>query len=165
MRVLLGWFCLFALCGLAALIHGRSTEGWRRERAARRAGEAPALALCDPLAARIVVGRPSGAAPITPSRPSAGPSAAPSASASPPGSGADAGADAGADGPADGWEALVFELTVREGQVLSRICEDFYGTGRPPLPARVAAYNGLRDEHSLRAGHSLRLPPREVLPR
>ena len=57
----------------------------------------------------------------------------------------------------------VFEVTVRPGQVLSRICEDFYGTGRPPLPALVARYNGLADEHSLRAGQNLQLPPRERL--
>ncbi len=57
----------------------------------------------------------------------------------------------------------MYELTITGGDVLSRICENFYGTGRPPLPQRVADYNGLKDEHSLRAGHKLRLPPREVL--
>ena len=47
--------------------------------------------------------------------------------------------------------------------MLSKICEEFYGSGRDPIPARVAEHNGLASPDALRAGTTLKLPEWEVL--
>jgi len=52
---------------------------------------------------------------------------------------------------------------VPRGAVLSRICQDYYGSGRPPIPQRVAEYNGLASPDDLREGQVLRLPEWETL--
>lgn len=59
--------------------------------------------------------------------------------------------------------AADFEYVVPKGRVLSKICEGFYGSGRTPIPERVASYNGLASPDALRAGVLLYLPPWEVL--
>lgn len=56
-----------------------------------------------------------------------------------------------------------FEYTVPKGRVLSKICEEFYGTGRAPVPQRVAEYNDMGSPDELSAGQVLRLPAWERL--
>ncbi|MDP6540954.1 MAG: hypothetical protein QF903_11365 [Planctomycetota bacterium] len=167
MRVLSGWFVLIALFAVAGWVHRGWAEGLRRERAGLGVEAAEGR---EPGPARIVIGRPAGTTPLAdwpvPSAPLPAPEAATLVEAAGPDS---APAFDELDPAGLGLEAdlppptPVFEVTVRPGQVLSRICEDFYGTGRPPLPELVARYNGLADEHSLRAGQTLELPPREQL--
>ncbi|MAF65078.1 MAG: hypothetical protein CMJ84_05385 [Planctomycetes bacterium] len=172
MRVLSGWFVLFALFALAGVVHRGWTRELHRERIELRTGEGSGPPSGR---ARVVIGRPAGTEPLA-SWPA--PIARAEQGNAPAPARADRGAGAGPliesafDEPGGAPLAAqpilppwtpVFEVTVRPGQVLSQICEDFYGTGRPPLPALVARYNGLTDEHSLRAGQSLELPPKEQL--
>lgn len=173
MRVLSGWFLLFALFAVASAVHHGWTRDLQRERVEFRA-VGDGRVRHD--RARVVIGRLAGTTPLAawpthPAWPAVDPSPLPGVNSGPDGVLAASPLDALSD---PRLEALamepnlppwtpVFEVTVRPGQVLSRICEDFYGTGRPPLPALVARYNGLADEHSLRAGQNLQLPPRERL--
>lgn len=150
MRALLAWLLLLTLCGL---------YGYQRSSEPRgvRAGE-PAQAHEGSVAGRettwrrITVGRPSGAAPVEiwspaqdrrPAPPEPAVEVAPPPGAAPP--------------PPE------HEYTVPEGRVLSKICEQFYRTGRPPVPQRLAEYNGLGSPDDLRAGQVLKLPAWEVL--
>lgn len=173
MRVLSGWFILVALFAVASAVHHGWTRDLQQERVELRAVGADRVR---DDRARVVIGRPAGTTPLVdwptpPAWPAVDPSPLPGVDSGPDGVLATSPLDALSD---PRLEALavepdlppwtpVFEVTVRPGQVLSRICEDFYGTGRPPLPALVARYNELADEHSLRAGQILKLPPRERL--
>ena len=160
MRVLLGWLLLVGLFGLAGFVQHRFSSDARLERARliaeRRAGSG---AFETSGQARLLIGRLSGAEPIE--RPAPPPGAA-QGSNSGPTAGRDGGHPADGSPPAD-WTPPVYELTVQRGQVLSRICEDFYGSGKAPIPQLVATYNGLEDPDSVRAGQTLQLPPLDVL--
>lgn len=56
-----------------------------------------------------------------------------------------------------------FDYVVPGGRVLSKICEEFYGSGRPPIPERVAEYNGMPSPDALREGQTIKLPAWERL--
>jgi hypothetical protein len=159
--VLLGWLLLLGLFALAGLLHGAWTQGVREERERLYAErEAPDGRFETAGRARLFIGRPSGSPPLEVEPAPVEPPASPphlSAGVSPR-----ATVPQGEEAPPD-WRPPVYEMTVQGGQVLSVICQEFYGTSRPPLPDLVAAYNGLPDADSVRAGQRLLLPPREEL--
>lgn len=162
MRVFLGLLLLLGIFGLAGVAQHRFSAKARVERdqafAARRAPEEGIYRTTGRAILRI--GRPSGADPIElpePGLPSSGErGTSPTAHKSPRPVGGDS-------FPPTDWTPPVYEMTVQSGQVLSRICQEFYGTGKPPIPQLVATYNGLGDPDSVRAGQKLLLPPLEVL--
>lgn len=162
MRVLVGLLLILGIFGLAGLAQHRFRANARLERdqaiAARRAPEAETFETTG--RAILRVGRHSGANPIElpeiPLPASGASGTSPTASKSP------RSADRDSSPPTD-WTPPVYEMTVQSGQVLSRICQEFYGTGKPPIPQLVATYNGLSDPDSVRAGQTLLLPPLEVL--
>lgn len=160
MRALLGWLLLLTLCALAGYLQRR----WSRSiRADRRELESAPVTLQEREESwgEITIGRPSGAEPID----LEGLIPPPDREEEESGQGLKSGGTPAGDelSPPLGYRPADFLYTVPEGRVLSKICEDFYGTSRPPLPARVAEYNGLASPDALRAGRELRLPPKEVL--
>ncbi len=56
-----------------------------------------------------------------------------------------------------------FDYVVPRGRVLSKICEEWYGSGRPPIPQRVAEYNGMSSPDALSEGQTIQLPAWERL--
>jgi hypothetical protein len=156
-RVFLGLLLFAAAFLLASTIHRQWTDGVRREREGLR--ERRQLAAADDFEtwgrAELVFGRPSGREPLDVELPGPAEDAVLAGSST---------SDAAADGaPPSDWTPPVYEMTVQRGQVLSTICQDFYGTSRPPLPDQVAVFNGLEDADSVRAGQVLRLPPLSML--
>lgn len=175
LRILIGLVGLFSVFGLAAVWQKHNIEQSRKIRdnapdvlAASRPEpvlqeEGPSLA---PGWGRLVLGRPSGAAPITRSLPLATPRAThqvgtyveepeqqptyttPPASIDPV---------APPTWPADQ------ELKVRSGQSLSKIIADAYGRSTPSLVSRLASYNGMENADKLRIGQALRIPVIEKL--
>ena len=151
MRTLLGWLILFGLAALA----GWGTARWRAE--ARAKGESATKVSDDELPgvpARVLIGAPSGAAPIQRDEPAV------------------------RDALTVGLEEELREpdqappfpitpapvrLSVRPGSTLSGLCQEFYSdTDRPPLTQvveAVARWNGLASPNDLRAGQVLELPP------
>jgi nucleoid-associated protein YgaU len=106
----------------------------------------------------VIVGRPSGAAPVADERPRRREDdtvpAAPIAE------------EVGTPGRAAALPEGApreFQLVVQSGQSLSTICKAHYGSGRIALVRALAKYNGLADANHLRAGQSLQLPPLEKL--
>ena len=95
----------------------------------------------------VVVGAPSGAAPVefADPEPTATPAEAPEEQTTAP--------------PPLGD----LELEVRAGQTLSGIAHAHYGTAPPELVQALAEYNGLENADSLRAGQTLLLPELERL--
>lgn len=59
--------------------------------------------------------------------------------------------------------ALEQSYTVVPGDCLSVICRRFYGSGSAKYYNALAAYNGIRNPHLIRAGRTLRIPPAPVL--
>jgi nucleoid-associated protein YgaU len=87
---------------------------------------------------RVIVGEPSGAAPILVTPPPAAPTApVPNA--------------AGAD--------RLRHHVVQKGEALSKICAAYYGTARKDVVEAVARANGLASPEMVRAGQRLVLPP------
>jgi hypothetical protein len=158
-RTLLGWLLLLTLCALAGYLQSRWSRSIRAER--RELLSAPVTREDrEEQWGEITIGRPSGAERIDLET-----LLPPLTEEDGPARGGESGArDDGAQSsrPSD-YRPADFLYTVPEGRVLSKICEDFYGTGRPPVPERVAAYNGLSSPDALKAGKELRLPPWEVL--
>jgi hypothetical protein len=154
-RALAGWLCLIALCGLAWYAQAWWADSVRAERERLRAAPKD-LQEREQSWGRMLVGRPSGADPIElPEFEPAGGGAQPQTPfLQMPAQEPDA-----TEQPAP----TVFEYVVPEGRVLSRICEDFYNSGRSPIPERVAEYNDMRSPDELRAGQKLLLPAWEVL--
>jgi hypothetical protein len=164
MRILLGWLLLLTAFGCAWFVQQRWSEDLRRERAwrARARPEISRPNLAPTGRARLELGRPSGAealdVPLRRHRPKElppeGPGRLPALTTA---------AELAATWPEGeappSWSPPVYELRIPAGAVLSQICQDFYGTGRPPIPQRVAEYNGLKSADHLRAGERLRLPP------
>lgn len=115
--------------------------------------------------ARILVGRPSGARPIPrpapPEEPKAQflqrPARDPIAEDEAPRGGLGLPAAAFTEIEPD------FTMVVRNGQSLSVICQEHYGTARKSLVDALAAYNGLPNADSIRVGDSLSLPAIERL--
>ena len=160
MRTLLGWLLLLTLCALAGYLQSRWSRSIRADR--RELLSAPVTREeREEQWSEITIGRPSGAEPIDlGSQPPP-----PAEEDGPVRAGEGNGALENGDqlSPPSDYRPADFLYTVPEGRVLSKICEDFYGTGRPPVPERVAAYNGLASPDALKAGAELRLPPWEVL--
>ncbi|MFT7485214.1 MAG: hypothetical protein ACI9F9_001061 [Candidatus Paceibacteria bacterium] len=158
MRSLLGLLVLLALCGGAWYWQAEWTDRVRSERESRL-GAPSTLAGREASWGKIHIGRPSGAEPLELEQPvmvhgfnedQANAPELPSLF----GSEVHAG-----DGPTLAPQVPKdFEYIVPAGRVLSQICEDFYGSGRSPIPEQVATYNGLKSPDSLRAGFELRLP-------
>ncbi len=153
MRTLLGWLILFGLAALA----GWGTAHWRAQ--ARTQGESVTKVSEDELPgvpARILIGAPSGAAPIQREAPT--PADLPLVNFEEE----LRGADQAPSPPVTPAPASVL-LTVRPGSTLSGLCQEFYAdTDRPPLTQLVEAvsrWNGLASPNDLRAGQVLELPP------
>lgn len=89
----------------------------------------------------VVVGEPSGAAPIVVTPPPAAPR--PANGAAPAPSGAD----------------RLRHHVVQSGESLSKICSAYYGTARKDVVDAVARANGLSSPETVRAGQRLVLPP------
>ena len=153
MRTLLGWLFLFGLAALAGL----GTARWRAE--ARARGEAVTQVSGEErpgIPARVLIGAPSGAAPIQHEGPI------------PLGARQRAyeeelrEVELAPAPPTTAAPAPVM-LTVRPGSTLSGLCQEFYSdTERPPLTQvveAVARWNGLASPNDLRAGQVLELPP------
>jgi len=152
-RVLFGWLLLFGLVAAAAW----ATALWRvraRERSHALTVELAPDAPGSP--ARVLIGAPSGAEPLggpqpprsVPSRIFEDHAPIPERSTPPP-------------------APKIFELEVRGGSTLSKICQDFYTqSDRPPLSEvvdKVAGWNELASPDDLRVGQTLQLPPLEQL--
>lgn len=159
MRALFGWLILLSLCALAGFLQNRWSKNVRAEQENLRSIPTD-LRGREESWGEIRIGRPSGAVPVE-----LPPRTVETEESQPPT------ADSGGSRTApplvpvepEIQRAPDFEYVVPEGRVLSKICEDFYESGRPPIPERVAKYNGLASSDSLRAGFLLRLPPWEVL--
>lgn len=165
--MVLGLLALLALFGAASYWQGSWTRSVREERESLLDGLPPDRQAREAGWGNITIGRPSGAAPID--LPDAAPvdesehedrlfltKTEPGAPGSRP---AEPQQPAASSTPANS----VFEYMVPDGAVLSKICEEFYGSGRDPIPAKVATYNGLSSPDQLRAGKVLKLPDWEVL--
>ena len=149
---------LLCLCALAGLVQIRWRKGVKAERQELRATPTT-LEEREQGWARITIGEPSGAEPVQIElwypEPEEGPDAEPGAGPpSPPGT---------PEGPPPGYRPADFVYTVPRGRVLSKICEDFYGTSRPPISQRVAEYNGMSSPDELKENQVLHLPAWEVL--
>ena len=103
----------------------------------------------------LVLGAPSGAEPLLQPGWTADHSPDPTASA---GSGATEGEPLN-----EGEVTPDFSYTVRSGDILGRICRDYYGSGGASLVEAVARYNGLSSPDSIRAGKPILLPDRSLL--
>lgn len=142
----------------------------RKSRAAAEAGPAETAATFqeEPGWGSVIVGAPSGAAPLAeddapvPTAPASAPAAgthAPDAAARTPA----APAPGGAPAPPLPPTAHAFELTVAAGQTLSTICKEHYGSARLELVQALARANALASPDALREGQKLHLPPLEEL--
>lgn len=157
MRFVLALLLLIALMAAAGLWQERWTDEARHKRdvlfgrASSSEDGAPGP--------RLVLGRPSGRepfdVPVGPPR-EAPPRPSPSTVAPPPVSQDTSTAPLAAYEPAP-WEP-VFELEVQPGKVLSVLCEEFYGTSRPPVVQRVAEWNQLASPDQLKVGQRIELP-------
>lgn len=162
MRALLGWLLLLSCFGLFGYWQLQAERGPQAE-AGADAALARTISEREGTWRTLTIGRPSGASPLAIEGllPPEGdsplqlpvvewtsqddPTPQPPPIPEPP------------PGPAD------FEYTVPEGRVLSKICEEFYGTGRTPVPQRVAEYNDMGSPDELKAGQVLQLPAWERL--
>lgn len=147
MRLLAGLLLLAALFAMAAGWQRRAGDHLRRQRANEHGGP-ELLAEQEQGWSRLVLGRPSGAEPIPVPEPPPEPRAAVSAAAS------------ASPALAEPDEA---RYTVRSGDVLGRICQDYYRSARPAIVEALAAHNGLANADALRVGQILRLPSLEAL--
>lgn len=154
MRVLLGWLILFGLAAVAGL----GTAYWRAH-ARERSDSVTSVQAADALGVPAVItfGAPSGASPI--SLPE-DPRSIPLLRAPDP-------TDPEPRSDPTPRQPEPFELKVRPGNVLSKICQDFYTErGHRSLSAiteRVAAWNGLSSANDLKAGQIIQLPTLEQL--
>ena len=164
MRALLGWFLVLACCGLFGYLQLR--EGSGLHAGAEGAGTSgTTIEEREGAWRKVTIGRPSGAPPLDleewlPEDDQA--------LYDPSGEGAlDEGPEQDGQGreapPQPPQPATAFEYKVPKGRVLSKICEEFYGTGRSPVPERVAEFNRMESPDDLRAGQTLHLPAWEVL--
>jgi hypothetical protein len=168
---LLGWLLLFGVCALAWTWQVSWSDEVRAARDSLR--ESPAgLRERERSWGRVVIGRPSGSEPLvefpapSPEEEETTRSSARAPFLTPPAPGevtTDDGENAVRLDPSPAPSPTEFEYVVPRGRVLSKICQDYYGSGRPPIPERVAAHNGLTSPDDLREGQVLRLPAWEVL--
>lgn len=164
MRSIVGLLLLLGLCAAAWQWQTSWSDGVRAERETLR-NTPGGLREREESWGELRVGRPSGAAPIAlegvdvPDDPGVeGDEELPFLR--PPAPGPD---DGGGGAPPPVPDDAPFEYVVPGGRVLSKICEEFYGSGRPPIPDRVAEFNGMSSPDDLREGQTLRLPDWSVL--
>jgi len=158
-RAFAGWLVLIALCGLTGYLQSRWSDQVRAERESLRSAPTD-LRGREESWGELRIGRPSGALPIE--LPEFSPETLPET----PSVAQQEGAGQSSEQPAPQTEQpapTIFEYIVPQGRVLSKICEDFYDSGRSPIPERVARYNGLASPDELRAGQKILLPPWELL--
>jgi hypothetical protein len=160
-RAVLGLLLLLALFGAASYWQGSWTASLREERDVLQRPPGT-LEEREEGWGRIVIGRPSGADPIELPEPIADPA---EGRGTPRFRRTDEKTpeETKAVQPVTPPPPADFEYLVPGGRVLSKICEEFYGSGRDPIPATVATYNGLASPDELRAGKTLKLPEWEVL--
>ncbi|HIG12589.1 MAG: hypothetical protein ABGY71_13260 [bacterium] len=158
MRALVGWLLALLLLGSFGYWRSRAASSGAPEISPQDAG----IEERESTWRTLTIGRPSRAAPLDTSSwsPPPEPSAATELAQEQPKDLADPREAAGSRATEP---ASDFEYRVPAGAVLSKICEEFYGTGRAPVPARVAEYNQLAGPDSLAAGALLRLPAWEAL--
>lgn len=171
MRTVFGLLALLALFGAASYWQGAWTRSQHERRESMR--EVPGnLAEREASWGRLVIGNPSGADPVQLPQHVAVENGGADSDLPflfPPeqtdNSGESTPAESGGRVEAPNTPQVPgdFEYLVPEGRVLSKICEEFYGSGRDPIPARVAAHNGLASPDELRAGVLLKLPDWSVL--
>jgi hypothetical protein len=151
MRTLIGLFLLGALFLAAAGWQHRLTDRLRDERS-RKYGVPTREELERGEWSQLVLGRPSGAAPLPRERAARRPPPTPQ---NDPGGGPLA------------WEPASVppdrEHTVARGEILGRICQSYYDTARPRVVEAVAAYNDLASANDIREGQVLLLPDLELL--
>lgn len=147
MRAALWIAVLIAAFVLAWMIQERWADARREERDAAYARPSEVGTDLPEGFSRVVVGEPSGAAPVTPPSPPA-PRAAPD-----PGRGGS---------PSANGDRLRHHVVVK-GESLSKICAAFYGTARKDVVEAVARANGLSNPEAVRAGQQLVLPPLQEL--
>ena len=153
MRTLIGLVLLLMLCGLAGYLQDRWSDEVRAERESLRSIPTD-LHGREQSWGDLKIGRPSGADPIELPERVPEPEIASPVEAELPFL-----KETGLLEAPEVYRRADFEYVVPQGRVLSKICEDFYSSGRAPIPDRVAAYNGLKSPDSLKAGFLLRLPP------
>lgn len=160
MRILVGLLVLLLLFASAAAWQGRLTRDLRRRHDHQRGNPILASSSGQTLQAgwnTLIVGRPSGADPFFSGKRGERRRRLPQADAVPE-----------VEFPAPEPPPLPrygpdFELTVRPGDVLSKLCQGHYRT-RPEglslvdIVDAVGRYNGLSSPDALRAGARLRLP-------
>jgi nucleoid-associated protein YgaU len=161
-RALLGWLLLLSCCGLVGLWQLRAERGLLAEVGAD-VPRASTISEREGTWRTLTLGRPSGASPLEVEG-----LLPPEGDSTPPLPDVDWTApDDQAEPPSVDPQPFVapadFEYTVPKGRVLSKICEEFYGTGRAPVPQRVAEYNQMGSPDELSAGQVLKLPAWERL--
>ncbi|MEZ6018254.1 MAG: hypothetical protein R3F49_24365 [Planctomycetota bacterium] len=165
MRALLGLLLLGGLFLSAATWQGRMTQRLREQRALEYGIPKDAASRSDGRAgwSELVLGRPSGAAPLPPlARPEAGLEPGPEPT---PGADSDAPAGTAPSAAHTGRRyAPDFEYEVQPNDVLGVICQKHYGKGRlRELVPAVARYNDLSSADGIVAGKVLLLPDIELL--
>ncbi len=185
-RILLGILLLLCLAALAGLIQARWADGVRTERDALMRARGARTAAGDGWS-RVVVGRPSGAAPADVEWPQwPEPPVTDDGEWFEDGGLGDTGygdvgygdtgyGDTGYGDDPTPYDDVVpprpepeppaqtWHITVRPGMVLSKICAEVYGRGTPDIVAAVARYNGIDDPDQIRPGDELVLPPFDEL--
>lgn len=126
----------------AFVLAWRIQERWAAERRDERDAAYGVASESEDGFGRVVVGEPSGAAPIVVTPP---PAARPASGAAP------VPTSAGAD--------RLRHHVVQSGESLSKICAAYYGTARKDVVEAVARANGLSSPETVRAGQRLVLPP------
>lgn len=147
MRALLWISVLLATFVLAWMIQDRWAAERREERDAAYARPSDGGSDLPEGFTRVVVGEPSGAAPVVPPTPPV------------PRPGTASPRDTGGAAANDRLRHHV----VKPGDSLSKICAAFYGTARKDVVDAVARANGLSKPEALRAGQQLVLPPLQEL--
>ncbi len=160
MRLIAVLLVLASLFGLAWAWQAGTLDALRRESRAA-AGDSggrrdPEFAPLPEGWGVVVIGKPSGAAPVPGSVDRAAPALPADASSVPEASDAD-------------WVALEeralgdFRVEVFAGQTLFSITQMHYGSANQELCAALARYNGIHDPAALEVGETLLLPPVERL--
>jgi len=162
LRTLFWWLLLLCLCAIAGLVQVRWRRGVEGERRELRTVPTT-IEEREQGWARITIGEPSGAAPVRVEVWWPEPSAEEGSGTSPEPPSETPPSPIDLSDPPPGYRPADFVYTVPRGRVLSKICAEFYGTGRPPLPQRVAEYNRMASPDELKEGQVLRLPAWSVL--
>ena len=165
MRSLVGLLLLLGLCAAAWRWQTSWSDGVRAERETLR--NTPAgLREREESWGEVRIGRPSGAEPLVlegvdvPEDPEwPGEGELPFLRPPTPGPGGGGEQVTPSPSPVD----APFEYVVPRGRVLSKICEEYYGTGRPPVPERVAEFNGMSSPDELKEGQTILLPDRTLI--